>query len=124
MQTYAEKQKTAYDTLKGAFGYKNKMQVPKVEKIIISTGIGKVADPKKVELIQDRLARITGQKGAPRGAKKSIASFKVREGDVVAYQITLRGTRMQDFLDKLINISSSYYHLYCEERLSKSIDLV
>jgi large subunit ribosomal protein L5 len=105
MQTYAEKQKTAYDALKAPFGYTNKMQVPSVEKIVISTGIGKVVDPKKVELIQDRLARITGQKGAPRGAKKSIASFKLREGDVVGYQVTLRGVRMQDFLDKLINIA-------------------
>ena len=105
MQPYVEKQKTVYDALKGTFGYKNKMQVPKVEKIVISTGIGKVADPKKIELIQDRLARITGQKGAPRGAKKSIASFKVREGDVVGYQVTLRGARMRDFLDKLIHIA-------------------
>jgi large subunit ribosomal protein L5 len=105
MQMYAEKQKTAYDALKASFGYTNKMQVPSIEKIVISTGIGKVTDPKKIELIQDRLARITGQKGAPRGAKKSIASFKLREGDVVGYQITLRGVRMQDFLDKLINIA-------------------
>jgi large subunit ribosomal protein L5 len=56
-------------------------------------------------LIQDRIARITGQKAAPRGAKKSVASFKVREGDVVGYQITLRGERMRDFLDKLIHIA-------------------
>lgn len=105
MQTFAEKQKTAHDALKSAFGYKNRMQTPKLEKIVISTGIGKVADPKKVELIQDRLARITGQKGAPRGAKKSIASFKVREGDVVGYQITLRGARMVDFFEKLIHVA-------------------
>jgi len=105
MQTYVEKQNNAFDALKGDFGYKNKMQVPKIEKIVISTGIGKVADPKKVELIQDRIARITGQKGAARGAKKSIASFKVREGDVVGYQVTLRGARMQDFFDKLVHIA-------------------
>jgi len=105
MQTYAEKQKNTFEALKGEFGYKNKMQAPKLEKIVISTGIGKVADPKKVELIQDRIARITGQKGAARGAKKSIASFKVREGDVVGYQITLRGARMQDFFDKLVHVA-------------------
>jgi len=105
MQTYAEKQKTAYEALKGSFGYTNSMQVPKIEKIVISTGIGKVADPKKVELIQDRIARITGQKGAARGAKKSIASFKVREGDVVGYQVTLRGVRMQDFFEKLVHVA-------------------
>lgn len=105
MQTYIEKQKTAFDALKGTFGYTNRMQAPKVEKIVISTGIGKINDPKKVELIQNRIARITGQKAAPRAAKQSIASFKLREGDIVGYQVTLRGTRMRDFLDKLIHIA-------------------
>jgi len=105
MQTYVEKQKTAYDALKGTFGYTNIMETPTLEKIVISTGIGKVSDPKKVELIQDRLARITGQKGAARAAKQSIASFKVREGDIVGYQITLRGARMRDFFDKLVHIA-------------------
>src|SRR6185295_6325286 len=52
-----------------------------------------------------RLARITGQKAAPRGAKKSVASFKVRKGDVVGYQVTLRGARMYDFLNKLVHIA-------------------
>jgi large subunit ribosomal protein L5 len=105
MQTITEKQKGAFDALKEAFGYSNRMETPRVEKIVISTGIGKIADAKKIELIQDRLARITGQKGAPRGAKKSVASFKVREGDVVGYQVTLRGARMNDFLDKLIHVA-------------------
>jgi len=105
METYTEKMKTAFESLKGDFGYTNVMQTPKVEKVVISTGIGKIADAKKVELIQERIARITGQKTAPRGAKKSIASFKVREGDVVGYQVTLRGQRMRDFLDKLIHIA-------------------
>lgn len=105
MQPFAEKQKHAYEALKSEFGYKNMMQTPRVQKIILSTGIGKVADPKQVELIQDRLARIAGQKSAPRGAKKSIASFKVRTGDVVGYQVTLRGARMQDFFDRLIHIA-------------------
>jgi large subunit ribosomal protein L5 len=81
------------------------MQTPKITKVVISTGIGKVADPKQVELIQDRLARITGQKPAARGAKKSVASFKVRQGDVIGYQITLRGERMRDFFDKLVHIA-------------------
>ena len=105
MQTYAERQKATLDALKGTFGYANTMQTPKVVKVIVSTGIGKISDPKKIELIQDRIARITGQKAAPRGAKKSVASFKVREGDIVGYQITLRGERMRDFLDKLIHIA-------------------
>jgi len=105
MQTFTEKQNAVHEALKGRFGYRNRMQAPKLEKIVVATGIGKVSDPKKVELIQDRIARITGQKSAPRGAKKSIASFKVRAGDVVAYQVTLRGERMRDFFDKLVHIA-------------------
>lgn len=105
MQTYAEKQKAIFSALKSTFGYVNALEVPAVEKIVISTGIGKIADPKKVELIQDRIARITGQKPAPRAAKQSIASFKLRQGDIVGYQVTLRGARMRDFLDKLIHVA-------------------
>ncbi len=95
----------AFDALKGVFGYTNKMQTPRVQKIVLSVGTGKLKDKNKVELIQDRLARITGQKTAARGAKKSIAAFKVREGDIVGYQVTLRGGRMQDFLEKLIHVA-------------------
>ena len=62
-------------------------------------------DKKKIELIQDRLAKITGQKTAPRGAKKSVAAFKIREGDTIGYQVTLRGKRMYDFLDRLLHIA-------------------
>jgi large subunit ribosomal protein L5 len=105
MQTFAEKEHNAYTVLKEQFGYSNRMQSPRVQKIVISTGVGKIADPKKIELIQERLARITGQKPAARGAKKSIASFKMRQGDIVGYQITLRGARMRDFMDKLIHIA-------------------
>ena len=105
MAIYTTQQKTAFDTLKDTFEYTNAMQAPKVEKIVISTGIGKITDPRKIELVQERLARITGQKAAPRGAKKSIASFKIRQGDVIGYQVTLHGDRMHDFLDKLINVA-------------------
>jgi large subunit ribosomal protein L5 len=105
MKTFLEQQKQVFDALRDEFGYENTMQTPTISKIVISTGIGKVKDPKQVELIQDRLARITGQKPASRGAKKSIASFKVRQGDVVAYQITLRGKRMRDMFDKVVHIA-------------------
>jgi large subunit ribosomal protein L5 len=105
MQTFKEKENNVFDALSGDFGYTNKMQAPKIEKIVLSTGIGKIADAKKIELIQDRLARIAGQKTSPRGARKSIAAFKVREGDVVGYQTTLRGERMHDFFDKLIHVA-------------------
>jgi len=94
-----------YDSLKDTFGYANTMQSPRIDKVIISTGTGKIDDKKKLELIQDRLAKITGQKASPRAARQSIASFKLREGDIIGYQVTLRGQRMQHFLDKLIHIA-------------------
>lgn len=99
------KDKTTFEAMKGVFGYKNTMQAPHLVKVVVSTGTGKVKDKKKVELIQDRLAKITGQKSAPRGAKKSIATFKVRQGDIVGFQITLRGAQMFSFLDKLVHIA-------------------
>jgi large subunit ribosomal protein L5 len=75
-------------------------------RVVVSSGVGKKRqDPKAVELIQDRLAKITGQKAASRAARMSIASFKLREGDTVGLQVTLRGQRMYDFLDKLIHIA-------------------
>ena len=80
------------------------MQAPRVEKIVISTGVAPKYDPKKRELIKDRLARITGQAPAERAAKKSIATFKIRAGDVVGYQVTLRGARKEAFFDKLIHV--------------------
>lgn len=100
-----EKQKNAFETLKGAFGYTNVMAAPRLLKIVVSSGVGKARDKNRNKLVADRLARITGQKPSERVAKKSIASFKLREGEVVGYQVTLRGARMQDFLDKLVNIA-------------------
>lgn len=96
---------SSFETLKSRFSYKNRLQAPRMVKVVVSTGTGKIKDKKKIELIEDRLARITGQKSAPRGAKKSIATFKVRKGDVVGYQVTLRGTRMFDFLDKVVHVA-------------------
>lgn len=86
-------------------GYKNPMQKPKIEKVIVSVGVGSYKDKNKMKVVEDRLMKITGQKAAPRGAKISIANFKSRTGDVVGYQVTLRGARMYDFLEKLIHIS-------------------
>ena len=100
-----QRQQTAYDAMREAFAYTSPMQAPRVTKVVVSTGVGKKRDPKTVALIEDRLSRITGQKPAPRTAKASIASFKVREGDTVGLQATLRGSRMFDFLDKLIHIA-------------------
>lgn len=100
-----QRQQTAYAALAEAFGYTSPMQGPRIMKVVVSSGVGKKRDKKQVELIQDRLAKITGQKSAPRAAKISIASFKVREGDTVGLQVTLRGARMYDFLDKLVHIA-------------------
>lgn len=98
-------EKKTLDALKGAFSYTNLFQAPRILKVVIATGVGKIKDKKKIEVIEDRLAKITGQKAAARGAKKSIATFKVRQGDVVGYQVTLRGARMYDFVDKLVHIA-------------------
>lgn len=105
METTLTKIKSAYTAMKGDFGYTNVMQSPKVEKVVISIGTGRVQDKQKEALIRDRLALITGQKPSARPAKQSIAAFKLREGEIIGYQITLRGARMQHFLDKLINIA-------------------
>ena len=105
MSITKQKQQTAYLALGETFGYTSPMQSPRIEKVVVSSGVGKKRDKKQLELIEDRLARITGQKPAPRGAKTSIAAFKVREGDTVGLQITLRGARMYDFMDKLIHIA-------------------
>lgn len=102
MKTKIEK---AFDTLKEAFSYTNRMQAPRLVKVVVSTGTGKIDDKQKIALIEDRLARITGQKPSPRPAKQSIASFKLRQGDIIGYQVTLRGARMRSFLDKLIHIA-------------------
>lgn len=106
MESVKIKQKNTYKTLKETFGYKNIMQSPKLVKVIVNTGVGKTkGDKKKMELIVNRLAKITGQKPAERLAKKSIASFKVREGQLSGFQVTLRGAKMTDFIDRLINIA-------------------
>jgi len=105
MEKTQEKVKKAYQVLKGDRGYKNLMQAPRIQKIVVSAGVGSFKDKKKVELAADRLAKITGQKPAVRGAKQSVAAFKLREGDTVGLQVTLRGKRMYSFLDKLIHIA-------------------
>ena len=102
----AEQQKTAFDSLKKDFGWTNRMQAPHIEKVVISVGVGKMTKDKgKVELVADRLAKITGQKPASRGAKKAISTYKTRVGDKIGYQITLRGLRAEDFLNRLVHIA-------------------
>jgi large subunit ribosomal protein L5 len=101
-----DQQKTAFDSLKGNHEWVNVMQTPKIEKVVVSIGVGKLRQDKaKIALIADRLAKITGQKAATRGAKKSIATFKTRIGDLIGYQVTLRGKRAEDFLNRLIHVA-------------------
>ncbi|MES2214008.1 MAG: 50S ribosomal protein L5 [Patescibacteria group bacterium] len=105
METLKHKTKSALEGMSKTHGYKNIMQSPSIKKVVISVGVGSVKDKAKIKLIEDRLGKITGQKAAARTAKIAIANFKSRQGDLVGYQVTLRGARMHDFLEKLIHIS-------------------
>lgn len=87
------------------FGYRNVMQVPKIEKIIINIGVGEaIQNPKALDGAVNDLIAITGQKPIVTKAKKSIAGFKLREGMPIGCKVTLRGERMYDFLNRLVNI--------------------
>ena len=105
MELIQDKQKTAFKSLKEEFHWTNVMQTPHIEKVVVSVGLGSVKDKNKIALIADRLGKITGQKPATRGAKKAIATWKTRQGDVIGYQITLRNARAQDFINRLIHIA-------------------
>jgi len=88
------------------FGYKNPMQVPKLEKIVLNMGIGEaVADRKKVEQAAADLALIVGQKPVITKSRKSIATYKLRDGQAIGCKVTLRKARMYEFLDRLVNIA-------------------
>lgn len=85
------------------FGYKNVMQIPKVEKVVVNMGLGEaVQNPKVIDAAAADLAAITGQKPVVTRAKKSIAAFKIREGMPIGIKVTLRGEKMWDFLDRLL----------------------
>jgi len=99
-------QKDVVPALTKEFGYKNVMAVPRVEKVVVNMGLGEAtSNAKIVDTGADELARITGQKPVVRRAKKSIAAFKVRKGMPIATMVTLRGERMWEFLDRLLNIA-------------------
>jgi len=89
-----------------SFGIENVMAVPKIEKVVVNTGVGRIAkEDKTIERIAKDLTMITGQKTVYKKAKKSISGFKLREGTSVGISVTLRGKRMYDFLDRLISIA-------------------
>ena len=88
------------------FGYKSSMEVPKLEKIVINMGVGEASqDKKKIQGAVDDMTRISGQKPIITKAKKSIATFKLRDGMIVGCKVTLRRQRMYEFLDRLVNIA-------------------
>lgn len=99
-QEYKEK---VISALTEEFGYKNVMQVPKLQKIVISKGVGAaVADKKLVDHAVDELTKISGQKAVPTVSKKDVASFKLRKGMPIGARVTLRGEQMYEFLDRLV----------------------
>ena len=110
-QTYTPRLKVAYKdkvraALKEEFGYKNEMQIPKLDKIVLNMGVGEaVKDTKKVKNAVEELSAIAGQKAVITKAKKSIAGFRVREEMPLGCKVTLRGDRMYEFLDRLINVA-------------------
>jgi len=94
------------DALKAKFGYKNVMQIPKIEKIVINMGVGEAKENVKIlDAAMADLQQITGQKPVVTKARNSVANFKIREGMPIGCKVTLRGERMYEFMDRLINLA-------------------
>jgi large subunit ribosomal protein L5 len=97
---------TVMENLAREFGYKSRMEVPRVDKIVVNMGVGEaVADKKIMDNAVADLQKITGQKPLVTNARKSVANFKIREGYPVGAKVTLRGARMYEFLDRLVNVA-------------------
>ena len=98
--------KEVVPALQKEFGYTNVMAIPKIEKVVVNMGLGEAtSNAKIIDTGAEELGKITGQKAAVRKAKKSIAQFKVRQGMPIGAMVTLRGDRMYEFLDRLMNIA-------------------
>lgn len=98
--------KEVIPALRKDFTIANVMAIPRVMKVTVNTGVGRIhRDDKALEKVAHELSTLTGQKASVRSAKKSIASFKLREGSTVGYAVTLRGKRMWDFLDRFISLA-------------------
>lgn len=106
-KTVKEKEIESFEKMKSSFHYKNKMASPRMVKVVLNVGTGTMMkkDKNRNQAIMERLAKITGQKASLRGAKQSISSFKIRQGDPVGVFVTLRGKRMYAFLEKLLNVA-------------------
>ena len=108
---YRPRMKTLYDSvvreaMKKEFGYENVMQIPRIEKVVLNMGVGEaVADRKKVDAAAKDLSLIAGQRAVITRARKSIATYKVRDGMPIGAKVTLRGHRMYEFVDRLVTIA-------------------
>jgi len=101
-----EKYKTeVISAMQKKFGYRNVMAVPRIEKVVVNTGIGKLREVKEREEVEKYLTMISAQKPSSRPAKQAIAAFKTRKGLVIGYRTTLRGNRMYDFISRLVNVA-------------------
>jgi large subunit ribosomal protein L5 len=99
-------QKDVVARLRARFAYKNVMEVPRVEKVVLNMRVGEaVSDPRQIDKAVEELTLITGQRPLVTRARKSIANFKLRAGVAIGAKVTLRGSRMYDFLDKLFNVA-------------------
>ena len=92
--------------MKAEFGYKNRLQVPRLEKVVLNVGLGEaIEQPKLLDAVENEIACITGQKPVRRKARKSIASFKLRAGMPIGCNVTLRGNIMYEFFDRFVNVA-------------------
>ena len=97
--------KQVMPAMRAKFGYSSVMSIPKLKKVVVNCGVGKIRDEKQLAEVVKYLTVITGQKPSPRPAKKAIASFKTRVGLIIGYQVTLRGGRMYDFVSRLVDLA-------------------
>lgn len=106
MNRFLEKyQQTAVPGLKEEFGYANVHQIPKIEKVVLNVGVGRaLSDARNLEAAVATLRKVSGQNPVQTRAKNSIAGFKLREGNKIGAKVTLRGERMYNFLDRLVNV--------------------
>ena len=106
VRLYDKYKKEITNTLKDKFNYKNDLEIPKLEKIVINMGVGEaVKDSKKIEVAVKELAAISGQKPVVTKSKKANASFKLREGMPIGVKVTLRKNKMYEFIDRFVNVA-------------------
>lgn len=99
-------QKNVIPAMKEKFGYKNSLAVPRIVKVVINSGISSASkDPKARDAVKETLRLISGQQPSARKARKSISDFKIRQGQIIGFTVTLRGRRMYDFLERLLHFT-------------------